>query len=137
MLAAALAILVPALAAPQMVPVSGNPFGFPEITISKADTEHEWPFSVDSGRLTCVTWGDQRGVIFAEPWDESVPQEFGNMTLPRSVIVSTNPMAILAGLEDRELFLPFGTFEVLIKRLAPFETMGLALCAKAEKTREL
>lgn len=102
---------------------------FPEITIRKGETAHEWPFSVDEGKLTCVEYGGRQTVIFTEPWRRDVPQEFGNMTLPRSVIVSVDPFALLASREDRDLYLPFDSLETLIKRLAPFETMGRALCA--------
>ena len=106
---------------------------FPEIEISKAGSEHEWPFSVDHGKLICVAWGGQKVVLFMEPWREDVPQEFGNMTMPGSVIVSSNPWALLASVEDRALYLPFDTLETLIKRLAPFETMGTKLCTETAK----
>lgn len=102
---------------------------FPEIAISRATSPHEWPFSVDEGTLTCVELDRQRTVIFSEPWRTDVAQELGDMTLPRSVIVSANPLALLAGIEDRSLYLPFDSLETLIKRLAPFERMGWALCA--------
>lgn len=105
--------------------------GYPEMQISKAGSVHEWPFAVDTGDLTCVAMGGQKVVIFSEPWRKDVVQEFGNMTLPRSVIVSANPLALLASLEDRALYAPFDTLETLIKRLAPFERMGWDLCDSA------
>lgn len=101
---------------------------FPEMEIARGDVDHEWPFSVDAGTLTCVEIGKQKTVIFAEPWRTDVPQEFGNMTLPRSVIVSANPFAILASMEDKDLYLAFDDLETLIRRLAPFEAMGRKLC---------
>lgn len=101
---------------------------FPEMAISRAGVPHEWPFAVEAGTLTCVPWGNERVVLFSEPWRTDVPQEFGNMRLPRSVIVSANPFAIFASYEDRSLYLPFDGFETLIKRLAPFEAMGTKLC---------
>jgi len=103
---------------------------FPELAISRATTEFEWPFSVDAGTLTCVALGGREMVFFSEPWREDVPQEFGNMTLPRMVVVSANPLALLASFEDRALYLPFDTLETLVGRLAPFETMGRNLCAE-------
>jgi len=103
---------------------------YPKVEISKAGAAHDWPFSVDSGTLTCVAHAGQQVVIFSEPWRTDVPQELGNMTLPRSVIVSTNPLALLASLEDRELYLPWESLEQLIKLLAPWETMGRQLCAE-------
>jgi len=113
--------------------LSGGPaaaFGFPEMEIGRGDTEHEWPFSVERGTLTCVALGGQKTVLFSEPWRTDVPQEFGNMTPPRSVIVSANPLALMASLEDSALYLPFDGLETLIRRLAPFETIGRGLCAE-------
>lgn len=104
---------------------------FPERQISRATSAHEWPFSVDAGTLTCIALAGRETVFFAEPWREDVPQEFGNMTLPRMVVVSANPLALLASFEDRALYLPFDTLETLVGRLAPFEEMGLALCDEA------
>ncbi len=103
---------------------------FPEMEIGRGDTDHEWPFSVERGKLTCVAVQGQETVLFSEPWRTDVPQELGNMTLPRSVVVSTNPFALMASLEDRALYLPFDSIETLIKRLAPFETIGRKLCAQ-------
>ncbi|MCC0037971.1 MAG: hypothetical protein H6893_03110 [Brucellaceae bacterium] len=101
---------------------------FPEIEISRAGSHHEWPFSVDRGTLSCVTYDGTRTVFFAEPWRDDVPQEFGDMTLPRMVAVSTNPIVLFVSIENRDLYLPFDSIEILTKRLAPFEIMGLALC---------
>ena len=101
---------------------------FPEVGISRDEWATEWPFVVDRGTLVCVALGGNRTVIFSEPWPEDAGQETGDMTLPRSVIVSANPFAILAALEDRSLFLPFDSLETLIRRLAPLETFGLGLC---------
>lgn len=102
---------------------------FPEMALRRGETAYEWPFSVDEGKLTCVEYGGRQTVIFTEPWRTDVPQQPGNMTLPRSVIVSVDPFALLASREDRDLYLPFDSLETLIRRLAPFETMGRALCA--------
>lgn len=101
---------------------------FPERAIRASEATVEWPFSVDEGTLTCVDMNGQKVVLFSEPWREDVPQEFGNMTLPRSVIVSANPIALLASVEDRDLYRPFDSIETLIGRLAPYETMGRELC---------
>lgn len=110
---------------------------FPEMEIDRATSAHEWPFSVDRGTLTCVAIQGQRVVIFAEPWREDVRQEFGNMTPPRSVIVSANPIALFASYEDRALYLPYDGLETLIRRLAPFEAMGVKLCdAEAARPQE-
>ena len=102
------------------------------MAIHASDSAHEWPFSVETGTLTCVEMSGQKVVIFSEPWREDVPQVYGDMTLPRSVIVSTNPIALLASIEDRALYRPFDSLETLIVRLAPFEEMGRQLCDQAE-----
>ena len=119
-----------ALAAPAGWMPVGDLYGgaLPEMAIRATDNAHDWPFSVETGTLTCVEMGGQKVVLFSEPWREDVPQEYGNMTLPRSVIVSTNPLALLASIEDRALYRPFDSLETLIVRLAPFEEMGRALC---------
>jgi hypothetical protein len=120
LLAICAGLVLPGLATPALA--------FPEMEIGRGDTRHEWPFSVDSGTLICVSLQGQETVLFSEPWRTDVPQELGNMTLPRSVIVSTNVFALLVSIEDRALYLPFDSLETLIRRLAPFETMGRELC---------
>jgi hypothetical protein len=105
---------------------------FPELEIRRETSEHEWPFSVDQGTLVCADMGGQRVVLFSEPWRTNVPQEFGAMTLPRSVVVSTNVFALFASLEDRALYLPFEGLETLVRRLAPFEAMGTRLCDRGK-----
>ena len=119
-----------ALAAPAGWLAVDSQYGgaLPEMAIHASDSTHDWPFSVETGTLTCVEMSGQKVVIFSEPWRDDVPQEYGNMTLPRSVIVSTNPFALLASIEDRALYRPFDSVETLIVRLAPFEKMGRALC---------
>src|SRR5690606_33422164 len=103
--AATLALAVPfAFPGERDRPVA--PAGYPAIEIGRGDTPHEWPFSVERGNLTCVAIGNVKTVIFSEPWRTDVPQELGNMTPPRSVIVSANPLALLASLEDRALYAP-------------------------------
>jgi hypothetical protein len=138
LVAAALALVVPFVFSGEREEDAVRPVdSFPKVEIAKADSVHEWPFSVERGDLTCVAMGGQKVVIFSEPWRTDVPQEFGNMTPPRSVIMSTNPLALFASLEDRALYAPFDSLETLIRRLAPFETMGLALCAKDGATPQI
>jgi hypothetical protein len=102
-----------------------------DVWITRAGSAHEWPFSVDEGELKCVIFAGQRIVLFTEP-DLNDPDWFIKdipYQMPRSVIVSTNPLEIFASLEDADLFLPFDSdFAVLIRRLAPFAAMGQALC---------
>jgi len=105
-----------------------------ELPIDRAGSRHEWPFSVDRGSLTCVTMDGQRVVIFSEPWPDVPIEQLDVMKPPRSVIVSVNVMLLLASIEDRSLYLPFDSLETLIRRLAPFETMGRALCDKDAAT---
>lgn len=119
-----------ALGAGLLLAGGASALSFPEMEIGRGDTAHEWPFSVERGKLTCVAMQGRETVLFSEPWRTDVPQEFGNMTPPRSVIVSTNPFALMASIEDRALYLPFDGLETLIRRLAPFETLGRRLCAQ-------
>ena len=114
-----------------MTPVST----FPERVIAKGDSPHEWPFSIDEGRLSCIPFETQRHVFFSEILTDEEMGEFGNMTLPRMVVVTANPMAFLATVDDRELYAPWDTLETLIKRLAPYERMGWELCDGAAAPR--
>lgn len=100
----------------------------PEMPIDRATSTHEWPFSIDRGTLSCVAMDGQRVVIFSEPWPDVPIEQLDVMNPPRSVIVSANVLLLLASVEDRSLYLPFDSLETLIRRLAPFETMGGALC---------
>ena len=133
MLAATLALLAPLAFAGDETgrivrPVSSV---FPEIVIRKGETADEWPFAIDEGELGCVQIGEQRGVFFSEILTPEQMGTFGNMKLPRMVVVTANPMAFLATVDNKELYAPFDSLETLIKRLAPFERMGWELCDKA------
>jgi len=120
--------LVFAGGADAVVPVAST---FPEIVIRKGETEHEWPFSIGEGHLTCIEMQGQRYVFFAEILTAEEMGTFGNMRLPRSVVVTANPMAYFATIEDSELYASWDSLETLIKRLAPYERMGWELCEKA------
>lgn len=111
---------------------------FSERVIRKAESKHEWAFSIDEGTLTCIGMNGERYVFFAEILTDEEMGEFGNMKLPRSVVVTTNPMAFFATIEHRELYSPYDSLETLVRRLAPFETMGRRLCDQpAEPKQEL
>jgi hypothetical protein len=101
---------------------------FPEIVIRQGETGHDWPFSIDEGELTCLEYQGQRYVFFAEILAENEMGTFGAMKLPRSVVVSSNPLALFASHEDRALYAPWDSLETLVTRLAPYERMGRALC---------
>ena len=108
---------------------------YPEMTISRATSVHEWPFAVERGELTCIVHAGQKHVFFSEILTPQAIGEIGNMTLPRMVVVSANPLAYFASIEDRELYAPFDSIETLIVRLAPFEKIGWALC-DAEQAKD-
>lgn len=101
---------------------------FPEKLIRKGEVEHEWPFSIDAGELTCIDMFGPKDVFFAEILPPEEQGTFGNMTLPRLVVVTANPLAFFSTIENRELYAPFDSLETLIRRLAPYERMGWALC---------
>jgi hypothetical protein len=128
----------PAFAVAAMIAAAGpamaeGGFRFSEdLVIRRHETAHEWPFSVDEGELNCIAVDGQKFVFFAEMLAPEKQGGFGSMVLPRRVVVSANPVALLASLEDRALYAPYEGLETLIKRLAPFERMGRALCDKAE-----
>jgi hypothetical protein len=101
---------------------------FPEMHIRKGQTLHEWPFSIDEGRLSCIALAGQRYVFFSEILGEEQAGTIGNMTLPRMVAVTANPFALFATHDSRELYAPWDSLEALIERLAPYERMGWKLC---------
>lgn len=101
---------------------------FPEQEIARGESEYEWPFSLERGKLSCFESNGQRYVFFSEILTPEEMGEFGSMKLPRMVVVSANPLAYLATLDNRELYLPWDKLETLIKRLAPYERMGWKLC---------
>lgn len=104
--------------------------------LSRTDTAHEWPFSVDAGELACIVFAGRRTVLFSEVLSDEEMGEIGNMKLPRSVVVTINPFELLATIEDRELYAPYDSLETLIKRLAPFVTMGLEICPGQDKPED-
>jgi hypothetical protein len=128
---AALAASIPLAFAGEPAAVAKPASVFPEIVIRRSESKHEWAFSIDEGTLTCIGMNGERYVFFAEILTDEEMGEFGNMKLPRSVVVTTNPLTFLATVENRELYLPYDSLETLIRRLAPFETMGRKLCDDA------
>lgn len=106
---------------------------FPSMKIARSGVEHEWAFSVDEGSLTCVDFGGELHVLFTEPKPADASVVLLGLPLPRSVAVSTNPLALMSSLEDRALYRPFDSLEQLILRLAPFEVMGKRLCLDRRK----
>ena len=106
---------------------------FPEMEIGRATAQHEWPFSVETGRLSCIEMGNQRFVFFTEPPKDD---ELASVVEARMVVVSTNPLTYFASFEDRTLYAPFADLETLIKRLAPYEVMGRNLCIAAKAKKE-
>ena len=134
------ALFAVALAAPILA--ADTPRGFlddmiGETVIRRSEAETEWPFSIDEGELTCIVLNGQRGVFFAEILTPEQTGEIGNMTLPRSVIVTTNPLALFATVEDRELYAPYDSLETLIRRLGPYERIGLGVCPDAKPKKDI
>jgi hypothetical protein len=127
-----------ALMAALITPVPCSATNFDAIRISKADSDHEWPFSIESGDLFCGIEGGQKEVVFMEPWQPSGATEFESVDKiiesggfddsPRVAIVSTNPLRLVRTDNSASLYAPFDNLETLIKRLAPFETLGRNIC---------
>lgn len=102
------------------------------IPLARDGQAHEWPFSVDSGELSCVRIGaSQTGVIFSEVPPPEEQGEIGNLKPGRSVVVTANPVALLVSIDDRSLYAPYDSLETLITRLAPYERIGQAICPDA------
>ena len=95
--------------------------------IAKTDNERDWPFSVDSGNLTCVWSAGQRLVLFFEARPEN--REDGEDFKPRHVIVSADPFDLTIGnIADRALFAPMVDVAELVRRVAPYAVVGERLC---------
>jgi len=132
--AAIVALAMPA--APVDVAAREAMFVSERVHVTKAEWAERWPFSIDEGELVCVEFGGSRSVFFSEILSDEEAGTFGNMKLPRDVAVTTNPLALFATVENRDLYLPFDSLETLITRLAPMEAFGTALCVPQDK-REL
>jgi hypothetical protein len=126
--------VLPLTAAVLCTPSVSSAFDIPRIEIVKGQTGHEWPFSIDRGELSCFAFGGERHVFFSEILSPEEQGTFGNMKLPRMVVVATNPMAYFATFEHRELYLAWESLETLVLRLAPYERMGRDLCREAKKS---
>ena len=99
--------------------------------ISRSGNEAEWPFSVASGLLACVWSGGRRVVSFIEQPED--PDDEHDAPPGRHVIVSANPFELtFLNISSRELFLQADTVETLVKRVAPFEALGLRLCDQTQ-----
>lgn len=95
--------------------------------IARTDNETAWPFSIDSGNLTCVWSGGQKIVFFFEPrpGDQDEDEDFD----PRGVLLSVNPLELTIGnMAASDLFASVGTIEERIRLVAPFAAMGGTLC---------
>lgn len=99
-----------------------------QLHLAKASMPGEWPFTVEEGLLRCTDRQGHRSVFFAELRSLDEIREAGPARLPRYVVVSSNPFALVTTVGDSDLYLPFDTLETLIKRLAPLEATGLKLC---------
>lgn len=129
--AAALAIAVPfaAVDGARVALVSDDDVTISDrVAVSRSQWGERWPFSIDTGEMTCVEYAGSRTVFFSEVMARPDFSSDTPFKLPRSVIVTTNPWALLATVENRELYLPFDSLETLIRRLAPFEAFGTKLC---------
>ena len=136
MLLATFALTAPFILAgePAVLPLLPAAFMSDELLVSKASAVTEWPFTVDEGNLRCIDYQGHRSVFFSDIVAIGERDEDGSIKLPRVVVVSSNPLALLLTVADSELYVPFDTLETLVKRLAPFEAMGLELCGGPGET---
>lgn len=126
-----------ALAAPFVLTGERGLFHLPDASevrlqdISRAAHEDDWPFSVSSGYLGCVWSAGHKTVSFVEK--SSADDAAAD---PRVVIVTTDPFQLtLLNMANRDLFAPADSVETLIKRVAPFETLGEKLCDQPQGAR--
>jgi hypothetical protein len=92
--------------------------------VERTDNEAGWPFSVDSGHLSCVWSAGQRLVFFFA----ETPGEGGEGE-PRGVILSMDPVQLtLMNVANRDLFAPSADVAERIRQVAPFHALGQRLC---------
>lgn len=103
--------------------------------IAKSDNERDWPFTVDSGSLTCVWSAGEPVVMFfaktAESFDESevFDEDGAELVEPRGVLLSTNPLELTLGnMANNDLFVKTGSVEQRLRAVAPFVAVGQRLC---------
>jgi hypothetical protein len=102
--------------------------------IARTDNETGWPFSVESGNLTCVWSGGQKVVFFFEPRPEDLDED--EDFDPRGVLLSVNPLELTIGnIANRDLFASAGSVEERIRLVAPFAAMGGKLCDQPAGSR--
>ena len=97
--------------------------------ISRQAGELDWPFADSDGTLACVRSFGMKVVIFMPDralTDEAEDYEY--------VMVTTDPIQLLAGSTKPGVLLPGMTIEDKIRRLAPFVTMGKKLCDQPKWT---
>lgn len=126
-----------ALAAPFVLSGEKGMFHLPDASevrlqdINRAAHEGDWPFSVSSGYLGCVWSAGRKTVSFVEK-----PSASDAAPDPRIVVVTTDPFQLtLLNIANRDLFAPADSVETLIKRVAPFETLGEKLCDQPQGAR--
>jgi hypothetical protein len=96
-------------------------------SVARNGNEPEWPFSVEAGQLACVWSVGQRQVFFVEgrPANLASDTDFA----PRMVILSIDPFQLTIGnIANRTLFASMRDVADLVRRVAPFITLGQRLC---------
>lgn len=90
-------------------------------TISRATTERNWPFSVDTGFLACVWHFGQRMTFFMEDLPPG-PER-------RQLILSVNPLMLLVGnLPNRSLFAKGLSDEQIVRQTMHYLVIAEKLC---------
>ena len=89
--------------------------------IHKVQDGADWPFLAERGVLACVKLLGRPTVYFLS--GQRPP-------LGKAFVVDTDVLRMsLGNLGTTNVLKPYESFEVLIKRMAPFVTMGQRLCA--------
>ncbi len=97
-----------------------SPDDFRRQAIHKASGELEWPFVADSGTLMCIE-------ILARPYVYFAPDDDEDRARVYNLDVDVLSMA-MTNLGTTGVLLPYDEPQQLIKRIAPFVTMGQRLC---------
>jgi hypothetical protein len=123
---AVLVAATPAAMADSLLPDESN---VRQQKISRQAGEMDWPFADNEGTLACVRSFGMKVVIF-------MPERAltGDVEDYEYVMVTTDPIQLLAGSTKPGVLLPGMTIEEKIRRLAPFVTMGKKLCDQPKWT---
>lgn len=97
-------------------------------SIERADNEREWPFTAEKGYLSCVYVTGKPTVYFTVTKDV-------DDGAAGTVVVSTDPIQLVfVNIGRQGVYAPISDLAELIRKVAPFESLGRRLCDQPRGT---